>query len=239
MIVCKVCGATNEQGATFCGTCGAFLEWSGEQVQPEGAPQGTGPAGDPPPVPNDPPIPYPINDPAPVPIPPTPEPVPEGSIVCPNCGQVNESTRVYCSRCATELAAVAIGTDPVVAPAAYPAQDPARRDRRRRRRGGRAWPAGIPRLRAQEHAATVGRRHRAAVVDPAQQQAVGRRELGAGLGCRRIDPAQHRTRVRARVRDPAGAHREARVQRREGRQRRHLRLGGRRREAPQAVRRQR
>ena len=119
MIVCKVCGATNEQGATFCGTCGAFLEWSGEQVQTEGAQQGeTGPVGAPPPGPNDPPGPSPINEPAPVPVPvtPSPEPVPEGSIVCPNCGQVNESTRVYCSRCATELAAVAIATDQVVAP---------------------------------------------------------------------------------------------------------------------------
>ena len=37
MIVCKVCGATNEQGATFCGTCGSFLEWSGEAVQPDGS----------------------------------------------------------------------------------------------------------------------------------------------------------------------------------------------------------
>ena len=42
MIVCKVCGATNEQGATFCGTCGAFLEWSGEAVQPDGSTQPQG-----------------------------------------------------------------------------------------------------------------------------------------------------------------------------------------------------
>ncbi|HEY4190440.1 MAG TPA: zinc-ribbon domain-containing protein, partial [Candidatus Limnocylindrales bacterium] len=53
VIVCKVCGATNEQGATFCGTCGAFLEWSGETVQPDGTTQ-PGPVtpGGPPPVPS-------------------------------------------------------------------------------------------------------------------------------------------------------------------------------------------
>ena len=52
MIVCKVCGATNEQGATFCGTCGAFLEWSGEAVQPDGSTQPvSGQPGGVPPVP--------------------------------------------------------------------------------------------------------------------------------------------------------------------------------------------
>ena len=59
-----------------------------------------------------------------MPIPPTPEPVPEGSIACPNCGQVNESTRIYCSRCATELAAVAIATDQVVPPPPTPRNIP-------------------------------------------------------------------------------------------------------------------
>ena len=51
MIVCKVCGATNEQGATFCGTCGSFLEWSGETVQPEGSTQPQAAVDGPPPVP--------------------------------------------------------------------------------------------------------------------------------------------------------------------------------------------
>jgi hypothetical protein len=30
MIVCTGCGAQNPDGATFCGDCGAFLEWTGE-----------------------------------------------------------------------------------------------------------------------------------------------------------------------------------------------------------------
>jgi hypothetical protein len=42
MIVCKQCGHHNEPGDTFCGSCGAFLEWMGEhiveEVQPEPEP---------------------------------------------------------------------------------------------------------------------------------------------------------------------------------------------------------
>ena len=37
-------------------------------------------------------------------------------MVCPNCGQANEPTRVYCSRCATELAAVTAPPIPVPDP---------------------------------------------------------------------------------------------------------------------------
>ena len=32
MIVCKQCGHHNEDSDTFCGSCGKFLEWSGERV---------------------------------------------------------------------------------------------------------------------------------------------------------------------------------------------------------------
>src|SRR6266508_1038797 len=32
MIVCKKCGFHNRDADAFCGTCGAFLEWSGEKV---------------------------------------------------------------------------------------------------------------------------------------------------------------------------------------------------------------
>jgi hypothetical protein len=38
MIVCKQCGYQNEEGDTFCGSCGAFLEWVGEKVGPEPEP---------------------------------------------------------------------------------------------------------------------------------------------------------------------------------------------------------
>ena len=37
MIVCKVCGQHNDEGVSFCGNCGAFLEWEGERLE-ESAP---------------------------------------------------------------------------------------------------------------------------------------------------------------------------------------------------------
>jgi zinc-ribbon domain len=33
-VICSKCGQENDAGETFCGSCGAFLEWSGEQVAP-------------------------------------------------------------------------------------------------------------------------------------------------------------------------------------------------------------
>ena len=120
MIVCKVCGATNEQGATFCGTCGSFLEWSGEAVQPDGSTQPQAGADGPPPVPPGPSGPSAdasTGDTTAIvtPIAATAEAAPPGSIICPNCGQANDPTRVYCSRCATELAPVVAASDQVVA----------------------------------------------------------------------------------------------------------------------------
>jgi len=44
VIVCKQCGHHNEDSDTFCGSCGKFLEWSGERVvvaQPEPEPAPT------------------------------------------------------------------------------------------------------------------------------------------------------------------------------------------------------
>ena len=34
MIVCKSCGFRNNGADSFCGSCGAFLEWTGEKVEP-------------------------------------------------------------------------------------------------------------------------------------------------------------------------------------------------------------
>ena len=42
MIVCKQCGHRNEDNDTFCGSCGKFLEWTGERVvvaEPEPEPE--------------------------------------------------------------------------------------------------------------------------------------------------------------------------------------------------------
>ncbi len=112
MIVCKVCGTENEQGAAFCGSCGSFLEWSGEAVAPDEAPTTpiqTGPG----PVPPVPATPSPA---APAPTGSAGEPVTgpgaagageagDGPmLICPACGTPNEPTRVFCRSCATELA---------------------------------------------------------------------------------------------------------------------------------------
>src|SRR5580704_7910262 len=39
MIVCKKCGFNNSDADAFCGSCGAFLEWTGEKVTPASAPE--------------------------------------------------------------------------------------------------------------------------------------------------------------------------------------------------------
>lgn len=48
MTVCRACGFHNEAAATFCGSCGAYLEWTGEGPRPE---VGGGPVDDPTPAP--------------------------------------------------------------------------------------------------------------------------------------------------------------------------------------------
>ena len=50
MIVCKQCGHHNEDSDTFCGSCGKFLEWTGERVviaQPEPEPPAPEPVPEP------------------------------------------------------------------------------------------------------------------------------------------------------------------------------------------------
>jgi hypothetical protein len=122
VIVCKVCGTENEQGAAFCGSCGAFLEWNGA-VEEAGAPSGDAPTET-------------------VPLSPVPParpvgasataasaeaatvaaaaagPVPAGAIVCPACGTANDPDRTFCRRCATELAPVSAAPAPVPQPRA-------------------------------------------------------------------------------------------------------------------------
>lgn len=45
MIVCRSCGSHNADGDAFCGTCGDYLEWTGEKLAPTSAkPAATEPA---------------------------------------------------------------------------------------------------------------------------------------------------------------------------------------------------
>jgi ribosomal protein L40E len=48
MIICRACGVRNQDGESFCGECGAYLEWEGEREAPTAAP---GPPPPPEPVP--------------------------------------------------------------------------------------------------------------------------------------------------------------------------------------------
>src|SRR3984957_19436854 len=47
MIVCKKCGFNNADADTFCGSCGAFLEWTGEKVTPPASPEAAPTAAEP------------------------------------------------------------------------------------------------------------------------------------------------------------------------------------------------
>lgn len=115
MIVCKICGFDNEPGAQFCGSCGGFLEWTGETAAPE-TPPGTTPRTVPPPPPTTPGIPPVVQPEAPTTAyQPTAEPVDPGAVICPSCGLANERDRVFCRRCAAEL--VPIPTEPIGAAA--------------------------------------------------------------------------------------------------------------------------
>jgi uncharacterized OB-fold protein len=120
-LVCRRCGYTNVPGDTFCGSCGAFLEWEGEQAADPMAttPTGPGPAAGPPPGPG--PVAY--SDPVPVVTPVTPVPSTGsggGDLVrCPACGVANAASRTFCQACGTKLAEAgrvgAISQDQIVA----------------------------------------------------------------------------------------------------------------------------
>lgn len=110
MIVCKICGFDNEPGAQFCGSCGGFLEWTGEQPTPETPPGPTTPPTPTPPTtsgtgplvsPDTPTTVYST----------TPEPVDPNQLICPSCGLANDRDRVFCRRCAAEL--VPLATEPI------------------------------------------------------------------------------------------------------------------------------
>ncbi len=48
MTVCRACGFHNEPGASFCGSCGAYLEWTGEGPRPGAGTDATAPTPAPP-----------------------------------------------------------------------------------------------------------------------------------------------------------------------------------------------
>ncbi len=100
MVVCKVCGTENEQGAAFCGSCGSFLEWNGEPAADD-APTAPVPTAGVPAAP----VSTASTPGAPTePVASPPDPGMGAMLVCPACGTANEPSRTFCKRCATELA---------------------------------------------------------------------------------------------------------------------------------------
>jgi len=101
VVVCKVCGTENEQGAAFCGSCGSFLEWNGEPAVDD-APTAPAPTAAAPlaAVPTTSPSSSQTGSVAS----PPPDPGTGALLVCPACGTANEPSRTFCKRCATELA---------------------------------------------------------------------------------------------------------------------------------------
>src|SRR5512141_2528077 len=109
VVICRRCGFGNVPGDQFCGSCGAFLEWEGEQsadtaaaaedsptaVWPTVAAPGTSPAAAP--------------DTAWQDARTTVTPVPGGAapaapagadlVRCPACGTANPTTRTFCQSC--------------------------------------------------------------------------------------------------------------------------------------------
>ena len=100
-LVCRRCGFTNVRGDTFCGSCGAFLEWEGE-VAVDGSPV-VAPPPEPGPAPG-----------VPIGAPPGPSPAgpstgagataSDGDLVrCPACGVANAASRTFCQACGAKL----------------------------------------------------------------------------------------------------------------------------------------
>jgi hypothetical protein len=104
---CAACGERNPAGSTFCVFCGTYLGWDEPGRGPVAAPQPPQPTVSPVDIAQPPPT---ATGPAawtpqPASGSPTPQTVLPGG--CPSCGQQNDSTRRFCSRCGTPLAAAA------------------------------------------------------------------------------------------------------------------------------------
>ena len=101
MVICAQCGEHNPEGARFCGSCNAFLEWEGapaEEQQPVAAGAQTATVAQP-------------SEPAPATARHRTEPAQEqrrapapGDLICGQCGEGNAATRRFCRRCGSSLA---------------------------------------------------------------------------------------------------------------------------------------
>lgn len=131
---CQNCGFQNQEGDEFCGSCGQFLEWTGQPAADDVAAPPDQPAADaaaaPPPPPPPPPAPAaaasttpsaPQPSPSPTAPPPPPEKwttsqqasaalgvnasLPSNLVRCTTCGRANQATRAFCQFCGAKLSA--------------------------------------------------------------------------------------------------------------------------------------
>lgn len=96
IVICGQCGERGLADTQFCGVCGAFLKWDGDQVEEKPAPKEPQPE-----------VVQPAEQRAPqrpsVPVP-DDEPLNPGDLICGECGLGNAPTRKFCGRCGTSLA---------------------------------------------------------------------------------------------------------------------------------------
>jgi hypothetical protein len=140
VIVCRQCGQSAREGEDFCESCGAFLEWEGEKVEPAPAPAPeSAPAPGPAPPRHGEPVPDPerwvVSEPQP-PMPGGPVPPPTGppsvqtrpagqgttgsDVTCLECGGRNAADRRFCRRCGASLELVALAGPAAAAPVEPP-----------------------------------------------------------------------------------------------------------------------
>jgi hypothetical protein len=166
MVICAQCGEPALAATQFCGVCGAFLNWDGENAGETAPgrtaqPQNTQPQSAQPktaqPQTGQPDVVQPAEQ-----RPPVRQRLPEatgtrppapGDLICGNCGQGNTPTRKFCSRCGSSLAeavAVALPWWRRVFPGRKPKQHKAGtrpgKDGVRRRRGGEETRRRVGRL---------------------------------------------------------------------------------------------
>ncbi len=97
-ITCPMCGHQNEDWQQFCGSCGAFLEWAGQHVEPSPPSEQPMVESPPPPAVNSKPAVKPAHPPA------SRRAAPRGDLViCADCGYGNDRGRHFCSRCGEAL----------------------------------------------------------------------------------------------------------------------------------------
>jgi hypothetical protein len=139
IVICGQCGERGLGETQFCGVCGAFLKWDGEQVEEKPAPKTAQPE-----------LVQPAEQRAPrrpgLPVP-EEEPLNPGDLICGECGLGNAPARKFCARCGTSLAQAAIVAVPWwrrLFPGGK-AKEPKAGTRPRRRRGGGDTRRGIGR----------------------------------------------------------------------------------------------